>query len=416
MAPEAALEEPPMPSRQAARAAPAAAAWAPSEPLMASPSRGENLLRGAAHVTPPHNQEMNLLPWPESGSDAATRAIFKSIEPVAGHLGVGDRVNAHALKEHLKAEAAALLALTATYRAGQKEPMSREEIGRRMLAPGEIYLSILPYNEVEIHDDDGEKGFHLFHKAPPPRKRLDEGDVVLTTKRMIFISSRQGKLEEAHQKHMYCGPRSMAAFLASCCCACTILCNPLDEWEIKKKHIRDHDCDGVFIDHPPPLPPCNFCNGLLCKCSCCYPCMPCFCVKDLELNSRLTEEMAIAQVPLSSVRSMEADTVTCVKATADIKSQDGVLTDCLPCCFARSWAAYPASKFEDDSDRFITIGALMPPWNKKSRISISVKGTTPIATLLDFINVLQNGAKALVEGPPPEVKKPEGAPAAAATH
>ena len=46
----------------------------------------------------------------------------------------------------------------------------------------------------------------------------------------------------------------------------------------------------------------------------------------------------------------------------------------------------------------VTIDALLPPWNKRTRIAVTLKGSVDIGTLLTFISKVQGGAAALLAG------------------
>lgn len=51
--------------------------------------------------------------------------MYRSIEPLAGHFCIGDRVNAEELKAAVVAQAASLMTMTDKKRANMRDPMSK---------------------------------------------------------------------------------------------------------------------------------------------------------------------------------------------------------------------------------------------------------------------------------------------------
>ena len=51
--------------------------------------------------------------------------MYRTIEPLAGHFCIGDRVNAAQLKESVVKEASVLMAMTDKKRANIRDPMTR---------------------------------------------------------------------------------------------------------------------------------------------------------------------------------------------------------------------------------------------------------------------------------------------------
>ena len=64
--------------------------------------------------------------------------VFKSIEPLAGHFGFGDRINASELEANVKREAAVLLALTEAQRLKMRDPMSRVRFASPQSSDGSL--------------------------------------------------------------------------------------------------------------------------------------------------------------------------------------------------------------------------------------------------------------------------------------
>lgn len=161
--------------------------------------------------------------------------VFNSIKPVAGHCCIGDRLASEKLKQNVKQQSEALLELTDKKRASMRDSLTTDKIAKKMTANGENVLTSLPFTKTSLFDVSGKAASKLHALVgsgdPSLRAELSEGLLVLTDKRLIFVSNLQGKLEkEADDKaHFYCGKLSCLLCLATCDCG--LLCDPIDIWK-----------------------------------------------------------------------------------------------------------------------------------------------------------------------------------------
>ena len=266
---------------------------------------------------------------------------------------------------------------------------------------------VLSFDKAELHDVPTGKEMvsgggllsllheHVTGKSATLRETLSSGELVLTDKRLIFVSSKQGELEKADKKpHMYCGVNScMSCLFKSDCC---VLCDPIDVWEKPKGAV--HVKDGVFIDYD-YMAPAQPCLGQCAPCgSCCYPYRPLQSQGSFVLTSKLSETLNIVPLPLSKIRHLTTATVTCAKAEATVRSEAHLCTPCMPCVYPRSWKTVTAEGFKDENERVLELDVLLPPWNKRTRVSVHLKGNVDIATLLSFLSKLQGATATLMNG------------------
>ncbi len=105
-------------------------------------------------------------------------------------------------------------------------------------------------------------------------------------------------------------------------------------------------------------------------------------------------------LPLVKIRHVTARALTSTSAEAHMFSQGGLCTSCFPCISKLSWEATEPSGFKDANVRTLELDALCPPWNKRTRITVTVKADVNIDDLLSFMAKLQNGAPQLTAGVP----------------
>ncbi len=340
-----------------------------------------------------------------------------------------------------------------------RSTLTNEQIAKKLVVGGESVQAQLPFKSVELHNvitgagDAMSAGAALLSgRSSTLQDSMQTGMLVLTDKRLLFVSNTAAKIEskpkDANEEETGYVPAFIAGLLAGrrvaeallrfggalrCAalrpalaarCLATLTPPPRSA-DLCRKHLKMHEGkDGVFLDDAGEFdcikcmklinckceccpPECVKCYQICCGCQCCtfclpkcLPCQPWLCASRYVMSSKLSEKLDFFPLPLVKVRHVSASAYTSTMAETHIYSQAGLCAPVFPCLSKRTWEATPPGGFVDMNERSIELQVLLPPWNKRTRIAIQVDASVDIEALLTFINKLESSAPALLGGVP----------------